>query len=96
MFDPLEIKENIMELWEKIKNNDIVKKITSYYSKYTNTQPVLDTLKSGKSIQKAISIVLRIFAVIFGIAWGLRLPGLAVVFYIRRRFSYKNFVPASG
>lgn len=57
-----------MELWEKIKNNDIVKKITSIYSKYTNTQPVLDTLKSGKSIQKAISIVLRIFAVIFGIA----------------------------
>lgn len=57
-----------MELWEKIKTNDIVKKITSIYSKYTNTQPVLDTLKSGKSIQKAISIVLRIFAVIFGIA----------------------------
>ena len=57
-----------MELWEKIKNNDIVKKITSVYSKYTNTQPILDTLKSGKSIQKAISIVLRIFAVIFGIA----------------------------
>jgi hypothetical protein len=57
-----------MELWEKIKTNDIVIKITSIYSKYTNTQPVLDTLKSGKSIQKAISIVLRIFAVIFGIA----------------------------
>jgi len=57
-----------MELWEKIKDNEIVKKISSIYSKYTNTQPVLDTLKSGKSIQKAISIVLRIFAVIFGIA----------------------------
>ena len=57
-----------MELWEKIKNNDIVKKITSIYSKYTNTQPVLDTLKSGKSIQKAISILLRILSVIFGIS----------------------------
>ena len=54
-----------MEMWEKFKNHKIVTKTIEIFSKYTNTQPILDVLKSGKSIQKAISIILRIFAVIF-------------------------------
>lgn len=56
-----------MEIWEKIKNNEIVQKIVGFFSKYTNIKPVLEALQSGKSIQKAISIVLRILAVLFGI-----------------------------
>jgi hypothetical protein len=56
-----------MELWEKIKNNEIVKKVVDFFNKFTNIKPVLEFLQSPKSIQKSISIILRIFAVIFGI-----------------------------
>jgi hypothetical protein len=55
-----------MEIWESVKENDIVKKIIAYFEKYTNTKPVLETLKSPKAIQKVISIILRIFTVVFG------------------------------
>ena len=62
-----------MALWEKIKNNEIVQKIITFINKYTNVKPVLEILQSAKSIQKAISIILRIFSVLFGlmlfIAW---------------------------
>ena len=57
-----------MELWEKIKNNEIVGKIVAFFNKYTNVKPVVEVLQSAKSIQKAISIILRIFSIIFGIA----------------------------
>ena len=56
-----------MELWEKIKNNEIVGKVIAFFCKYTNIKPVLEILQSPKSIQKAISIILRIFAILFGI-----------------------------
>lgn len=56
-----------MELWEKIKNNAIVVKVITFFNKYTNIKPVLEMLQSPKSIQKAISIILRVFAVLFGI-----------------------------
>lgn len=56
-----------MELWEKIKNNEIVVKVITFFNKYTNIKPVLEMLQSPKSIQKAISIILRVFAVLFGI-----------------------------
>ncbi len=56
-----------MEIWDDIKENETVKKVIDLFKKYTNTKPVLDTLKSGKAIQKAISIILRIFAVVFGL-----------------------------
>ena len=62
-----------MALWEKIKNNEIVQKVITFINKYTNVKPVLEILQSAKSIQKAISIILRIFSVLFGlmlfIAW---------------------------
>lgn len=56
-----------MELWEKIKNSEIVKKVTAFFNKYTNVKPVLEVLQSATSIRKAISIILRIFSIIFGI-----------------------------
>lgn len=56
-----------MELWEKIKNNEIVGKVIAFVNKYTNVKPVLEVLKSAVSIRKAISIILRIFSVLFGI-----------------------------
>jgi hypothetical protein len=56
-----------MELWEKIKNHQIVVKVVEFFNKYTNIKPVLEFLQSPKSIQKAISIILRIFAVLFGV-----------------------------
>ncbi|MFO8037710.1 MAG: hypothetical protein R6U57_13895 [Anaerolineales bacterium] len=56
-----------MEIWESVKENDIVKKVIAYFEKYTNTQPVLDILKSPKAFQKVISIILRIFTVVFGL-----------------------------
>ena len=56
-----------MELWEKIKNNEIVVKVITFFNKYTNIKGILEILQSPKSIQKAISIILRIFAVLFGI-----------------------------
>lgn len=56
-----------MELWEKIKNNAIVVKVITFFNKYTNIKPVLEMLQSPKSIQKSISIILRVFAVMFGI-----------------------------
>lgn len=68
-----------MEIWEKIKNNEIVQKVVGFFTKYTNIKPVLEALQSGKSIQKAISIVLRILAVLFGI-------GLFVVWIRSWRF----------
>lgn len=55
------------ELWEKFINLAFVKKFLDFYSKYTNIQPIVDALQSPKSIQKAISIILRVFAVAFGI-----------------------------
>ena len=56
-----------MELWEKFKNHKVVVAIVEFFNKYTNIKPVLDFLQSPKSIQKAISIILRIFAVLFGV-----------------------------
>lgn len=56
-----------MELWEKIKNHEVVQKVVAFFNKYTNINPVLEFLQSPKSIQKSISIILRIFAVLFGI-----------------------------
>jgi len=56
-----------MELWEKIKNHEIVQKVVDFFNKFTNVKPVLEFLQSPKSIQKSISILLRVFAVIFGI-----------------------------
>jgi len=56
-----------MELWEKFKNHEIVQKVVNFFNKFTNVKPVLEFLQSPKSIQKSISILLRVFAVIFGI-----------------------------
>lgn len=56
-----------MELWEKVKNHTIVLKVVEFFNKYTNTKPVLEHLQSPKSIQKAISIILRVFAGLIGI-----------------------------
>lgn len=56
-----------MELWEKIKNHEIVQKVVDFFNKFTNINPVLEFLQSPKSIQKSISIILRVFAVMFGI-----------------------------
>ena len=56
-----------MELWEKIKNNEIVQKLVNFFSKYTDVKPMLENLKSPEIIQKAISIILRVFAVFVGI-----------------------------
>jgi len=56
-----------MELWEKIKSNQIVVKVVDFFTKYTNVTKLLETLQSPKTIQKAISIILRIFSVLFGI-----------------------------
>jgi hypothetical protein len=56
-----------MELWEKIKNNTVVTKVFGFIDKYTNVKKVLEILQSAKSIQKAISIILRVFTVLFGI-----------------------------
>jgi hypothetical protein len=56
-----------MELWEKIKSNEIVSKVLGFIDKYTNVNQVLEFLGSGKSIQKTISIILRVFTVLFGI-----------------------------
>lgn len=56
-----------MELWEKIKNNEIVQKVLGFFNKYTNIKPVLEFLQSAKSIQKSISIILRVFSVLFGV-----------------------------
>jgi hypothetical protein len=62
-----------MELWEKIKNNDIVQKVVGFFTKYTNIKPITDALQSSKTIQKVISIVLRVFSVLVGlgllVAW---------------------------
>lgn len=56
-----------MEIWEDIKENETVQKGLEFFKKYTNTKPVLETLKSEKAIQKVISVILRIFAVLFGL-----------------------------
>jgi hypothetical protein len=56
-----------MELWEKVKNNEFVQKVMAFFTKYTNIQPITDALQSGKTIQKTISIVLRVFSVLFGL-----------------------------
>jgi hypothetical protein len=56
-----------MELWEKIKSNAVVKKVVDFVCKYTNVKPVLDFLKSAKSLQKTISIILRVFTILFAI-----------------------------
>jgi hypothetical protein len=56
-----------MELWEKIKNSQIVQKVAAFFNKYTNVKPILEVLQSATSIRKAISIILRIFSIIFGI-----------------------------
>lgn len=56
-----------MEIWETVKENDIVKKVIATFEKYTNTKPVLDVLKSPKAFQRVISIILRIFTVVFGL-----------------------------
>lgn len=55
-----------MALWEKIKNNEIVQKVIAFINKYTNVKPALEVLQSAKSIQKAISIILRVFSALFG------------------------------
>jgi hypothetical protein len=68
-----------MELWEKIKTNEIVVKVSAFFCKYTNIKPILETLQSPKAIQKAISIILRIFSVLFGL-------GLLVVWFVSWRF----------
>lgn len=56
-----------MELWEKIKSNPVVTKVFGFIDKYTNVTKVLEILQSAKSIQKAISIILRVFTVLLGI-----------------------------
>ena len=56
-----------MALWEKIKNNEIVQKVIAFINKYTNVKPALEVLQSAKSIQKAISIILRVFSALFGL-----------------------------
>jgi hypothetical protein len=68
-----------MELWEKIKNNEFVQKVVAFFTKYTNIQPITDALQSGKTIQKTISIVLRVFSVLFGLV-------LLVVWIVNWRF----------
>lgn len=68
-----------MELWEKIKNNELVQKVVAFFTKYTNIQPITDALQSGKTIQKTISIVLRVFSVLFGLV-------LLVVWIVNWRF----------
>lgn len=68
-----------MELWEKIKNNEIVVKVVTFFNKYTNIKGILEMLQSPKSIQKAISIILRVFAVLFGL-------GLFIVWIVSWRF----------
>jgi len=68
-----------MELWEKIKSNEIVVKVGDFFNKYTDVKPILEVLQSTKTIQKVISIIFRIFSVLFGIgllftwitSWGL-------------------------
>jgi hypothetical protein len=56
-----------MELWEKFKNHKVVVAVVEFFNKYTDIKPVLDFLQSPKSLQKAISIILRIFAGLFGV-----------------------------
>ena len=56
-----------MELWEKIKSNAVVQKVVDFFCKYTNVKPVLEFLQSSKSIQKTISIILRVFTALFGL-----------------------------
>ena len=68
-----------MELWEKIKNNEIVQKVVGFFAKYTNIKPITDALGSAKTIQKVISIVLRVFSVLIGL-------GLLVVWILNWRF----------
>ncbi|MFN2112086.1 MAG: hypothetical protein ACK2TT_03110 [Anaerolineales bacterium] len=69
----------MMELWEKIKNHEIVQKVGGFFNKYTNIKPITDALQSAKTIQKVISIVLRVFSVLLGI-------GLLVVWILNWRF----------
>ena len=68
-----------MELWEKIKNHEIVQKVVGFFNKYTNIKPITDALQSGKTIQKVISVVLRVFSVLFGL-------GLLVIWILNWRF----------
>jgi hypothetical protein len=56
-----------MELWGKIKNNEIVYKTIEFIAKFTNIEPVVDKLNSAKTIQKTLSIILQIFAVVIGL-----------------------------
>ena len=53
-----------MELWEKFKSNVIVGKVIEFYKKYTDTKPILEALQSAKTIQKTISIILRVLSVL--------------------------------
>lgn len=56
-----------MELWERIKSNATVSKVSEFFCKFTNIKPVTEGLQSPKTIQKAISIILRIFTLLLGL-----------------------------
>ncbi len=68
-----------MELWNKIKENEIVQKVIGFFNKYTAIKPITDALKSVKTIQKVISIVLRVLTVLFGI-------GLLIIWIVNWRY----------
>jgi hypothetical protein len=79
-----------MELWEKIKSNAIVQKVVDFVCKYTNVKPILEFLQSAKSLQKTISIILRVFTVLFAIM-------LFIVWIISWRFiNYFQFFGGLG